>query len=329
MTDHTTATFQNKLGQNRLSISPLSIKILQVNITRKCNMACSHCHVEASPQREEMMDDQTVQLCMNIIRTHPQIQTVDITGGAPELHPHFKFFVKQVRDLQRQVIVRHNLTVSFVEKPGFGTDPVELIQFFADHQVELIASLPGWRKECVDHQRGEGIFDQSIKGLRLLNEQGYGKPDTGLQLNLIYNPGGAAIPGAQKDMEAVFRTELSQNFGIAFSHLYILNNFPINRFKKFLEEKDQYETYMDALENAFNSQAAENVMCRDQISVAPDGSLFDCDFNQMLNLHLENDPSNTVFTFDHEKLLNRKIVFGAHCFACTAGAGSSCTGQIA
>lgn len=328
MTGYSAETFQKKLDQNHLSIDPRSIDIFQMNITRKCNLACSHCHVDASPDREEMMDDKTMQQCLDIIRTHPRIKTVDITGGAPELHPNFECFAGQAKHLGKHLIVRHNLTVSFVEKPVFGKDPMNLIQFFADKEVELIASLPGWRKECVDNQRGEGIFSQSIRGLRLLNEQGYGKPGTGLQLNLIYNPGGANIPGPQKEMEAVFRSELSRNFDVSFSQLYILNNFPINRFKKNLEEKGQYETYMDTLKNAFNPQAAENVMCRDQISVAPDGSLFDCDFNQMLNLHLMNDPNNTVFTFDHDKLLNRKIVFGSHCFACTAGAGSSCTGQI-
>jgi len=326
-------SFEEKLAQHGLDLAPLGVETLQVNVTRLCNQACHHCHVDASPKRTEQMSRATVDRCLEILARNESIANLDITGGAPELNPHFDYFVETARRLGKHVMVRHNLTVTIDGNPQTGESKRHLPEFFARHRVEVISSLPYFQEFFTDKQRGNGVFKKSVESLRLLNEQGYGKSDGaqgfGLALNLIYNPVGAFLPASQESLERQFKKELEAKFGVVFNRLFTITNMPINRFKKDLERLDAYEEYMARLVNAFNPAAARGVMCRSLISVGHDGKLYDCDFNQMLDLNLSEESGETVFDFDLDKLLDRKIIFGPHCYGCAAGAGSSCGGATA
>ncbi len=321
--------FNEFLSRRGIELPPLTIETLQVNITRLCNQACTHCHVDASPKRTEQMSREAVDRCLEILAEHDCIQNLDITGGAPELNPHFDYMVIEAKKLGKHVMVRHNLTVTFDGNPQTGESKRYLPDFFAEHQVEVISSLPYYQEYFTDRQRGRGVFQKSIDSLKLLNAKGYGQDGSGLLLNLVYNPAGAFLPAPQANLEADFKRELKNRFGIVFNRLFTITNMPIHRFKEMLYRKNIYDDYMEKLTTHFNPCAAEGVMCRSLISVGYDGRLYDCDFNQMLDMQIENGEPITIFNFDFEKLMQRRIRFASHCFGCTAGAGSSCGGATA
>jgi radical SAM/Cys-rich protein len=317
------------IEQHRLDLAPLSLDTLQVNTGKFCNQACHHCHVDASPYRTEEMDRRTADECLTILRRHASITTLDITGGAPELNPHFEYLVTEARTLGKHVMVRHNLTVTLDGNPRTQESKEHLPEFFAAHQVEVVSSLPYYQEYFTDKQRGKGVFAKSIDSLQRLNALGYGRDGTSLVLNLVSNPVGAFLPAEQAGIEADFKRHLAQQFGVVFNKLYTITNMPIHRFRGQLERLGAYDDYMAKLVNAFNPTAAEGVMCRSLISVGYDGKLYDCDFNQMLEMQIEDNEPMTVFNFDLGTLQQRRIRFASHCFGCTAGAGSSCGGATA
>ncbi|MGI9035851.1 MAG: arsenosugar biosynthesis radical SAM (seleno)protein ArsS [Pyrinomonadaceae bacterium] len=298
-----------------------TIDTLQVNVGKLCNQACKHCHVDASPARTEIMPREVVEACLNALRKY-KIPTLDITGGAPELNPDFRFFVTEARKLNKKVIVRHNLTVVFEE------NQTDLPEFFAANQVEAVCSLPYFLQQQTDAQRGAGVFDKSIEALKRLNAVGYGI-DEKLILNLVYNPTGAFLPPAQTAIEADFRRELKTRCGVSFNNLYTITNMPIARFLDWLRRSKNEESYMRKLVNAFNPATVSGLMCRNLMSVDWRGNLYDCDFNQMLELGLDDNLPQTIFDFDAGLFAERRISTAAHCFGCTAGAGSSCGGSVA
>ncbi len=303
-------------------LRPTRIDVLQVNVGRLCNMSCRHCHVDAGPDRREVMSRQTFEACLAALRKS-DIPTVDVTGGAPELNPHFRWFVREVRALGRHVIDRCNLTI--LEVPAQR----DLARFLADHQVEVVASLPHYRQPLTDRQRGEGVFERSISALRRLNALGYGDGRSGLVLNLVTNPVGAFLPGSQASLEREWKRELERLHRVRFDALYAIANMPISRHLASLVETGNLDAYLERLASAFNPAAARGVMCRNTISVAWDGRLHDCDFNQMLDMGLEPPAPAHVKDFDLRALTRRRILTGRHCFGCTAGAGSSCGGATA
>ncbi|MFN0158006.1 MAG: arsenosugar biosynthesis radical SAM (seleno)protein ArsS [Bacteroidota bacterium] len=320
--------FEQTLSLARLDLKPLSIDTFQVNLGKLCNQACKHCHVDAGPKRTEMMDRSAIDRCLEILRLYPQIRNLDITGGAPELNEHFKYFVAEARALDRNVMVRHNLTVTLDPHPVSGEKMEYLPEFFHAHHCEIISSLPYFQEHETDAQRGQGVFTASLESIRRLNALGYGEAGSGLVLDLVYNPVGAYLPPEQGAIEKQFKEELWKRYGIVFNRLYVITNMPINRFKHFLERAELYESYMEKLINAFNPTAAEGVMCRSLISVGYDGTLYDCDFNQMLEWRVNHGAPDTIWNFDFDKLIRRRIAFGSHCYGCTAGAGSSCGGAV-
>lgn len=297
---------------------------LQVNVGYKCNQSCVHCHVNAGPARTEMMGRETVFEIVAFLKASG-IGTLDITGGAPELNPHFRTLVIAARDIGVHVIDRCNLTI--LEQPG----QEDLAQFLSDHDVEVIASLPCYLEENVDRQRGKGVFEASVRCLRLLNRFGYGQPGSGLALNLVYNPQGPVLPPAQGKLEQDYRKHLGERFGIAFNHLFVLTNMPIQRFGSMLVSKGQFEHYMVLLKNAYQPQNLETVMCRTLLSVDWRGYVYDCDFNQMLGLALEwkGKPRVHLKELIGANLEGNPIVVKDHCYGCTAGQGSSCGGALA
>ncbi|MES2424005.1 MAG: arsenosugar biosynthesis radical SAM (seleno)protein ArsS, partial [Pseudomonadota bacterium] len=288
-------------------------------------------HVDSSPTRTEALSRAGVERCVEILAAHPQIKNLDLTGGAPELHPDFDWLVAQATAMGRHVMVRHNLTVTFDGHPQTKASKAYLPEFFAKHRCEVVSSLPYYQEYFTDAQRGSGVFQKSITGLQQLNALGYGKPGTGLLLNLVYNPVGPYLPAAQATLQADYQRELQNSFGIVFNNLFTITNMPVNRFKLHLQKSQQYDSYMDKLQGAFNPGAAEGVMCRSIISVGYDGRLYDCDFNQMLEMQIDSPGGQgaTIFDFDADALLSRQIRFGPHCLGCTAGAGSSCGGATA
>ena len=322
--------FDGLLAARGISLPPVSIETLQVNITKLCNQACRHCHVDSSPARTEKLSREGVEKLVEILARHPQIKKLDITGGAPELHPDFDWLVVEAVKLGKHVMSRHNLTVTFDGNPQTKESKEYLPEFYAKHRVEVISSLPYYQEFFTDAQRGDGVFKKSIKGLQQLNALGYGQPDSGLTLNLVYNPVGPYLPPAQAALEADYKRELKDKFGIVFNGLFTITNMPINRFKLHLEKSGQLEAYMEKLLNAFNPGAAEGVMCRSLISVGHDGVIYDCDFNQQLDMKVQNGSGpETIFNFNYDKLMARSIKFDSHCLGCTAGAGSSCGGTTA
>lgn len=301
---------------------PLSggkVEIMQINIGKMCNQVCKHCHVDAGPDRKEIMNRETMKMCVDILK-QTDIPTVDLTGGAPELNPDFKWFVDEIKKLARHIIIRSNLTI--LEEKNFKEYP----EFMAKHKVEIVSSLPFYKKSFTDKQRGEGVFDKSISAMKKLNELGYGKEDTGLIFNLVYNPVGAFLPPSQEELEKDYKRELMDKYGITFNNLYTITNLPISRFLDYLIQSGNYDVYMKKLIDSFNPIAAANVMCKYTISVGWDGQLFDCDFNQMLELNMDHGAPKHIKDFNISKIENRRIVTGQHCFGCTAGAGSSCGG---
>lgn len=319
--------FSDQLRAHDVALTPLTIDTLQVNLTTLCNQACRHCHVDASPARTDALSRDGIERVVALLAAHPQIRTLDLTGGAPELHPDFDALVERVAALQRKIIVRHNLTVSDDGNPQTGESKAYLPEFFARHGVEVVCSLPYYQAFFTDKQRGNGVFDKSIAGLQRLNALGYGVDDSGLMLTLVYNPAGPYLPAAQAALEADYKRELKTRFGIVFNQLFTITNMPINRFALHLRKSGQYAAYMDKLVQAFNPTAAGQVMCRTMISVGADGRLYDCDFNQQLGMAIRDGARPlTIFDFDPEALERRDIRVGNHCFGCTAGAGSSCGG---
>ncbi|MDH4185884.1 MAG: arsenosugar biosynthesis radical SAM protein ArsS [Nitrospira sp.] len=309
---------------DRIGLLPLratGITVFQINVGKLCNQTCRHCHVDAGPDRTERMSRETAEQCIAAL-AKTDIPTIDITGGAPELNPNFRWLVEQAHGLDRHVMDRCNLSVLLLPSQA------DLGKFLAKHRVEVIASLPSSRASQTDAQRGEGIFEKSIEALRLLNRLGYGQPGSGLSLNLVYNPTGAFLPPKQEAIEAQFRKELLSRHGVSFNHLYTITNMPISRFLEFLVESGNYEQYMERLANAFNPAAAASVMCRHTISVSWDGRLYDCDFNQMLDLPVGQGAPTYIRDFDPVQLAQRQIVTNNHCYGCTAGAGSSCGGAV-
>lgn len=315
-------SFQVKMKQAALHpLRSTGITVFQINVGKLCNQTCRHCHVDAGPDRIESMSRETAELCIQAL-AGTEIPTVDITGGAPELNPNFRWLVQQARGLNRHVMDRCNLSVLLLPSQG------DLAQFLATHRVEIVASLPYYRGPQTDAQRGEGVFGKSIEGLRRLNELGYGKPDSDLVLNLVHNPAGAFLPHKQEAIESQFRKELLAKYGIEFTRLYTITNMPISRFLEFLVDSGNYEAYMQRLANAFNPAAAAGVMCRYTLSVGWDGTLYDCDFNQMLDLTLSPGAPRHIRHVNFAQLQQRTIVTGNHCYGCTAGTGSSCGGAV-
>lgn len=314
--------FDDRLGQ--IGLSPLhatDITVFQVNLGKLCNQTCRHCHVDAGPDRQESMSRETADLCLNAL-ANTDIPTVDITGGAPELNPNFRRLVEEARTLGRHVMDRCNLTVLLLPSQA------DLAEFLARHKVEVVASLPYYRPSQTDAQRGDGVFEKSVRALQLLNRLGYGIEGSGLILNLVHNPVGAFLPPKQEATEAQFKRELKRQHGLDFNRLYTITNMPISRFLEFLLESGNYEGYMERLANAFNPAAAAGVMCRYTLSVGWDGTLYDCDFNQMLDLPVARGAPRHIRDFDAQRLRHRRIVTGNHCYGCTAGSGSTCGGAV-
>jgi len=293
---------------------------LQVNVGKLCNQTCAHCHVDAGPDRREAMSRETAVKVVELLRRH-DIATLDITGGAPELNSEFRFLVDEAAKLGRRIIDRCNLTVLLLKGQS------DLVAYLAERGVEVTASLPSFRRTGTDAQRGDGVFEKSIAALRKLNAVGYGK-GTGLVLDLVHNPVGAFLPGKQSSLERDYRRELGSRFGIVFDHLHAITNMPISRFLEFLERTSNTERYMDLLVRSFNPAAAGGVMCRTYLSVGWDGTLYDCDFNQMLALPVDHGAPRTLDSLLAGNDLSRRVRTGLHCFGCTAGAGSSCGGSL-
>jgi radical SAM/Cys-rich protein len=312
-----------------LPLRPLKTAIFQINIGKMCNQTCAHCHVDAGPDRKEMMSRENLEKCLDIL-AKCDISTVDITGGAPEMHPDFRWFVAECTKLGKKVMNRCNLTIIVANKKYH-----DLPAFFAQNKVHIVSSLPYFSKSRTDAQRGDGVFEDSIKALQMLNAVGYGAANSDLILDLVFNPSGAFLPGSQTSLEREFKAQLKRRYQVVFNRLLAITNMPISRFLEYLLESDNYEEYMQLLISSFNPAAVAGVMCRNTISVSWDGFLYDCDFNQMLNLkvkmplteggrvrpHLDN--------FDLGLLSQREIIVNQHCYGCTAGSGSSCGGEIA
>mmetsp|Transcript_27380 Transcript_27380/g.40446 ORF Transcript_27380/g.40446 Transcript_27380/m.40446 type:complete len:468 (-) Transcript_27380:230-1633(-) len=324
--DFKTFVTQKMVEENTVKnvISRKDPTVFQLNIGLYCNQACSHCHVESSPQRQEMMSVETATKCLELLKNSPSITTLDITGGAPELNDNFRLIVRLAREMRPDVdiIDRCNLTV--LHEPG----QEDLVQFLKEHSVHVIASLPCYGEKNVNQQRGKGVFDRSISALLMLNEAGYGVPGSGLELDLVYNPLGAFLPPEQAKLEVAYKERLDQDFGVVFNQLYTMTNMPVKRFADFLHRRGELKDYMDLLVRNFNLDTTDSLMCRDTVSIGYDGKVFDCDFNQQLGYGLGTDKvhegGKTVF--DIETLTDLKddaIVNDNHCFGCTAGMGSS------
>jgi radical SAM/Cys-rich protein len=303
-------------------LRPSGIQVFQINIGKMCNQTCVHCHVDAGPDRKEIMTRETMELCLNILKK-TDIPTVDLTGGAPEMNPNFRWFVQELKAIGKHIIVRCNLTI-ILANPKYH----DLPEFYAQNGVEVVSSLPFYEASRTDRQRGSGVFQDSIKALQMLNAIGYGIEGTGLIINLVYNPAGAFLPSSQAALERDFKQVLQTKHSIVFNQLFAITNMPISRYLEYLIRSGNYESYMEKLLEAFNPSAAVNVMCKNTISVGWDGFLYDCDFNQMLDLKVEKSAPQHLQDFDLEILNSRKIVLNQHCYGCTAGAGSSCGGEI-
>jgi len=313
--------YQRLQAAGLFPLKSTGLSTLQVNVGRVCNMSCKHCHMDAGPERTESMSRETMSLCLAVLRD-ADIATLDITGGAPELNPYLPWLIEEAVKLERQVMVRTNLTVLDLD------DYAHLAEFYASRQVELIASLPYYREKNTDRQRGAGVFNTSIRVLKRLNRLGYGLEQGQMRLNLVYNPSGAFLPPAQYALEADFRRELRRRYGITFSQLFTITNVPAGRFLGFLLDSGNLAKYLERLSDAFNLAAVARVMCRSQISAGWDGRLYDCDFNQALGLTCAPGVPGHIRDFDLASLQRRPITLGNHCYACTAGFGSSCGGAV-
>ncbi|MEQ6125277.1 arsenosugar biosynthesis radical SAM (seleno)protein ArsS [Pseudotenacibaculum sp. MALMAid0570] len=317
-------TFAKKIKEtNQFPLRPKKLEILQINVGYMCNQVCAHCHVDAGPDRKEIMTRETMQQCLEVIKK-TGAHTLDLTGGAPEMNPNFRWFVEEASKIGiKDFIVRSNLTIIRANKKYH-----DLPEFFKKHNVHVVSSMPHWTRGKTDKQRGDGVFDKSIQALKDLNAVGYGMPDSDLRLDLVYNPSGAFLPGDQMALEADFKKALKEDFDIDFHNLFAITNLPISRFLDYLIASENYEDYMYALVEAYNPLAVENVMCTNTLSVSWDGWLYDCDFNQMLNLKVASKVKH-ISEYNEELLQNRNIIINQHCYGCTAGAGSSCQGVVA
>lgn len=316
-------TFKESLQQsNQFPLKPTGLDIFQINVGYMCNQVCAHCHVDAGPDRKEIMTKETMQLCLDVLKTSGAT-TLDLTGGAPEMNPNFRWFVEEASKIGIQdFIVRSNLTIIRANKKYY-----DLPEFFKKHNVHVVSSLPFYKRNQTDKQRGNGVFDASIKALQMLNEVGYGVEGSGLKLDLVYNPAGAFLPGNQSELEHDFKVALKEDFNIEFNSLFAITNLPVSRFLEYLIKTDNYEEYMDTLIDAYNPMAVENVMCKNTLSVSWDGYLFDCDFNQILDLKVSSKGKH-LKDFNLEDLGKRNIRISQHCYGCTAGSGSSCQGSV-
>ncbi len=331
--------FAGRLAADGQRLTRVELSTLQLNVGKMCNLACHHCHVEAGPGRTEIMTWPVMERILNWIDQHRAdmtLSTVDLTGGAPEMNPHFKRLVRALRDRDLHVLDRCNLTILL--EPEYE----DLTDFLAQHHVEIIASLPCYLEDNVDKQRGRGVFQGSIDTLRRLNSVGYGRDGSGLRLDLVYNPVGYDLPPGQRSLEADYKRELAERFGIVFNKLWTITNMPIKRFEHQLRRDGQYEAYMERLTGAHSGTNVDAVMCRSLVSIGWEGSVYDCDFNQMLLMpldpgttanitdeHAVESHSRKLWDFTPQQLIGRTIGTGSHCFGCTAGAGSSCTGSLA
>lgn len=315
--------FKTKLSSvNLFPLNATGVSIFQMNIGKMCNQTCKHCHVDAGPDRKEIMTKATMEDCLQVIE-NSQIEVVDLTGGAPEMNPNFRWLVEELSRMKKKIMVRCNLTIIMANKKYN-----DLPEFFAKHNIEVISSLPFYTSLRTNSQRGAGVFEDSIEALKMLNKVGYGKEGANLILNLVYNPSGAFLPGNQDGLEKEFKKELGTKFQIVFNNLFTITNLPISRFLDYLERSGNYYNYMEKLIASFNPVAAENVMCRNTISVSWDGWLYDCDFNQMLDIKVNKNVPCHIREFNIDLLNTREIETNRHCFGCTAGAGSSCGGAV-
>ena len=308
---------------NKSVLKSKALEILQINVGYMCNQVCAHCHVDAGPDRKEIMTRKTMQQCLDVIKK-TGAHTLDLTGGAPEMNPNFRWFVVEAAKIGvKDFIVRSNLTIITANKKYY-----DLPEFFKKYNIHVISSMPHWTKGKTDNQRGDGVFNASIKALKMLNAVGYGMPESKLKLDLVYNPSGAFLPGNQDALEFDFKKALLSDFNIQFHQLFSITNLPISRFLDYLLASDNYNDYMYSLVEAFNPAAVENVMCTNTLSVSWDGWLYDCDFNQMLELKV-NSSVQHISKFNKEALSDRTICVSQHCYGCTAGSGSSCQGTVA
>jgi len=317
-------TFANKLKEsNQFPLQPKKLEILQINLGYMCNQVCAHCHVDAGPDRKEIMTLETMQQCLEVIK-NTGAHTLDLTGGAPEMNPNFREFVEAAAKAGiKDFIVRSNLTILRANKKYH-----DLPSFFKKHNIHVVSSMPHWTRGKTDKQRGDGVFNKSIEALHMLNAVGYGKEDSDLKLDLVYNPSGAFLPGDQIALENDFKKALKRDFNIDFHHLFAITNLPISRFLDYLIASENYEEYMFSLVDAYNPAAVANVMCTNTLSVSWDGYLYDCDFNQMLNLKVASKVKH-IADYNEAILQERNIIINQHCYGCTAGAGSSCQGVVA
>ena len=316
-------TFAKKIEETgQFPLRPKKLEILQINLGYMCNQVCEHCHVDAGPDRKEIMTKETMLQCLEVIK-NTNATTLDLTGGAPEMNPNFRWFVNEASKAGiKDFIVRSNLTIIRANKKYY-----DLPEFFKKHNIHVVSSMPHWTRGKTDKQRGTGVFDTSIKALQDLNAIGYGLPNSKLKLDLVYNPSGAFLPGDQVSMERDFKNALLEDFGIQFHNLFTITNLPVSRFLDYLIASENYEDYMYSLVDAYNPSAVQNVMCTNTISVSWDGYLYDCDFNQMLKLKVASSVKH-ISEYNEEVLNNRTIIISQHCYGCTAGAGSSCQGTV-
>jgi radical SAM/Cys-rich protein len=322
--DGSLPTFADKIKKtNQFPLRSKKIEILQINLGYMCNQVCAHCHVDAGPDRKEIMTVETMQQILDVLQT-TEVNTLDLTGGAPEMNPNFRWFVEEASKIGvKDFIVRSNLTIIRANKKYY-----DLPDFFKKYNIHVVSSMPHWTKGKTDIQRGDGVFDKSIKALQELNAVGYGMPGSDLKLDLVYNPSGAFLPGDQLSLEKDFTKALKEDFDIQFHNLFAITNLPISRFLDYLIASDNYEDYMYSLVDAYNPAAVANVMCTNTVSVSWDGWLYDCDFNQMLGLKVASK-SKHISSFNEAELNDRNIIISQHCYGCTAGAGSSCQGVVA
>jgi len=315
--------FKDKIAETgHIPLRPKKLEILQINLGYMCNQVCEHCHVDAGPDRTEIMTRETMIQCLEVIR-NTGAHTLDLTGGAPEMNPEFRWFVEEASKAGiEDFIVRSNLTIIRANKKYY-----DLPDFFKKHNVHVVSSMPHYTRGKTDKQRGEGVFDKSIKALQELNAIGYGLPGSSLRLDLVYNPTGAFLPGNQDSLEKDFKKALSEDFDIQFHSLFAITNLPISRFLDYLIASENYEDYMHSLVDAYNPAAVENVMCTNTISISWDGWLYDCDFNQILGLKVDSKVQH-ISDYNEDLLNDRNIIISQHCYGCTAGAGSSCQGNV-
>ena len=316
-------SFDQKLREvGEYPLRTKALEIFQMNLGKMCNQVCEHCHVDAGPDRKEIMTKEVMKLCLSAIDKSPAVKSVDLTGGAPEMNPNFEWLIGELSKRKLEIIVRSNLTI-LVSNAKYKS----YFEFFKKHRIHVIASLPCYTKENVDKQRGDGVFDRSIEAIRKLNSVGYGKENSGLLLDFVYNPGGTGIPGDQLRLEKDYKRILNDQHNIEFNHLYTITNMPISRFLDYLLALGKTETYMENLVMAFNPAATFGLMCKNTLSVSYDGLLHDCDFNQMLEIPVDGKSKHLSEWNDFQQQ-ERKIVTDAHCYGCTAGAGSSCQGAL-